>query len=79
LRCSEAIREISNFIDGELGAAVQHELEEHFKECEHCHLVVVQTKKAVEFFIESEPEELPVEVRTRLHGALRKRLSSPPA
>ena len=79
MRCSEAIREISNFIDGELGAALKHELEAHFKECEHCHLVVVQTKKAVEFYLESEPEELPGEVRTRLHGVLRKRLSSPPA
>lgn len=79
MRCSEAIREISNFIDGELGAAVQHELEEHFKECEHCHLVVVQTKKAIEFYLESEPEELPGDVKSRLHGTLRKRLSSPPA
>jgi anti-sigma factor RsiW len=79
LRCKDAIQEISNFLDGELGDAVKHELEQHFKECEHCHLVVVQTRQAIEFFLESEPEELPVEVKTRLHGMLRRKLSQPPA
>jgi anti-sigma factor RsiW len=79
LRCSEAIREISNFIDGEMGAALQHELEEHFKECEHCHLVVVQTKKAIEFYLESEADELPGDVKTRLHGMLKRKLNPPVA
>lgn len=77
MRCKEAIQEISSFLDGELGDAVKRELEQHFSECEHCHLVVVQTKKAIEFFIESEPEELPAEVKTRLHGTLRRRLGQP--
>jgi anti-sigma factor RsiW len=79
LRCKDAIEEISNFLDDELGEALKRELEQHFKECEHCHLVVVQTRKAIEFFLESEPEDLPVDVKTRLHGMLRRKLSQPSA
>lgn len=79
MNCREAIREVSNFIDGEVGNALRRELEQHFAECEECNLVVVQTKKTVEFFIESEASELPLDVKTRLHGTLRKRLSGPEA
>jgi anti-sigma factor RsiW len=75
LKCKEAIREISDFLDGHLNSKVKLELEAHFKECEECNLVVVQTKKTIEFFIESEAPELPGEVHTRLHGTLKKRLS----
>lgn len=75
MKCKEAIREVSEFLDGKLDAGLKRELEAHFKECEECNLVVVQTKKTIEFFIESEAPELPGEVHTRLHGTLRKRLS----
>lgn len=77
MKCNDAIRELSNFLDGEVASALQHELEAHFKECDECNLVVVQTKKTIEFFLESEAVELPSDVRTRLHGTLRKRLSPP--
>lgn len=75
MKCKEAIREVSEFLDGKLDAALKRELEAHFSECEECNLVVVQTRKTIEFFIESEAPELPGDVHTRLHGTLRKRLS----
>jgi len=74
LNCREAIREVSNFLDGDLSDGLKRELERHFAECEECNLVVVQTKKTIEIFIQSEPVDLPHEVRARLHGTLRKRL-----
>lgn len=77
MKCEEAIREVANFLDGEVASALKLELERHFAECTECNLVVVQTKKTIEFFIESEAPDLPHEVHTRLHGTLRKRLSPP--
>jgi anti-sigma factor RsiW len=79
LNCRDAINEISNFIDGDLGAALKRELEHHFAECEECRLVVVQTQKTIEIFVESEskPHDLPLDVQTRLHDRLRKKLRQP--
>jgi anti-sigma factor RsiW len=77
LNCRDAIHEISSFLDGELDAGLKAHLEQHFAECDDCRLIMVQTKKTIEIFVNDEPVELPAEVRSRLHGALRKRLSPP--
>jgi anti-sigma factor RsiW len=74
LNCEDIIHELSDFIDGELDAASRQELESHLKECSDCKLVVDQTKKTIEIFCDSEPIELPGEVRNRLHETLRRKL-----
>lgn len=74
MNCKEVIRDLSDFIDGDLDASSKQELESHLKDCEECRLVVNQTKKTVEVFCDSEPVELPGEVRNRLHDALRRKL-----
>jgi anti-sigma factor RsiW len=74
LNCQDVIHELSNFIDGDLDPALKLELENHLKNCADCRLVVDQTKKTIEIFCDSEPVELPYEMRTRLHQALRRNL-----
>jgi anti-sigma factor RsiW len=74
LNCQDVIQELSNFIDDDLDAALKQELESHLRNCEDCRLIVDQTKKTIEIFCDSEPVELPSEVRTRLHDALRRNL-----
>jgi anti-sigma factor RsiW len=74
LNCQDAIRELSNYIDGELDGALRQELESHLNDCADCRLVVDQTKKTIEIFCDSEPVELPGDVRARLHEALRQKL-----
>jgi anti-sigma factor RsiW len=60
-------------MDGELDVTSKQELESHLNECTECKLVVDQTKKTVRLFCDSEPVELPGEVRSRLHDALRRK------
>ena len=74
MNCDDVIHELSDFIDGELDAASRQELESHLNECSDCKLVVDQTKKTIEIFCDSEPVELPSEVRSRLHETLRRKL-----
>jgi anti-sigma factor RsiW len=73
LNCEDVIHDLSDFIDGDLDGALKQELESHLKDCEDCRLVVDQTKKTIEVFCDSEPVELPGEVRARLHDALRRK------
>lgn len=74
MNCENVVRELSNFIDGDLDAALKRELESHLKGCAGCRLVVNQTKKTIEIFCDSELVELPDDVSTRLHEALRRKL-----
>jgi len=77
LNCDGVIREISNYIDGDLDAAMKQELERHLDHCEDCAMVVNQTKMTVEIFCDSQPVELPTDVRSRLHDALQRKLREP--
>jgi anti-sigma factor RsiW len=72
LNCKGVIRELSNYIDGDLDPALKHELERHLEHCEDCSMIVHQTKKTVELFCGSEPVVLPDDLRARLHASLRR-------
>jgi len=74
LNCKGVIREISNYIDGDLDPVVRHELERHLEHCEDCTMIVNQTKKSIEFLCDSKPISLPSDVRLRLHAALNKKI-----
>jgi anti-sigma factor RsiW len=74
MTCESVIREISNYIDGELEPMVQQELEQHLNGCKFCSLTVDQTRMTVQLFCEGEEVELPADVRTRLREGLRKKL-----
>jgi anti-sigma factor RsiW len=75
LNCTSVIREISNYLDGELELPAKQELERHLEDCEDCKLVVDQTKLTVDLFCDSKPVELPPPVKLRLHEALRRKFA----
>jgi predicted anti-sigma-YlaC factor YlaD len=76
LNCKGVIREISDYLDGELELAARQELESHLEDCGDCKLVVDQTKLTVDVFCDEEPVELPADVKSRLHEALRRGLQA---
>lgn len=76
MNCRGVIRELSNFLDGDLDPALRAELERHLEHCDDCRMVVDTTRKTVHLFCHSEPVPLPNEVRDRLHKALEMRLKN---
>jgi anti-sigma factor RsiW len=74
LNCRGVIRELSNYLDGELDATARADLEVHLNKCEDCRLVVDTTRKTIQIFCNSEPVPLPAGVSERLHAALFQRL-----
>jgi len=77
VKCKDVIREISDYLDGELDLALLAELQRHLEHCEDCRLVVDTTKKTIQVFCNSEPAPLDEDVRARLHRALAQKLQSP--
>jgi anti-sigma factor RsiW len=74
LNCKGVIRELSNYIDGDLDPVLKLELERHLEHCEDCTMIVNQTRKTIQIFSGSEPLQLPADVKSRLHAALHKKL-----
>ena len=79
MNCKGVIREVSNYIDGELDLTVRQELERHLEHCEDCALILDQTRKSIEILCDSEPIPLSADVQSRLRAALRDKLSKKPA
>ncbi|HEV2224493.1 MAG TPA: anti-sigma factor [Candidatus Acidoferrales bacterium] len=77
MNCRSVVRELSNYLDGELDLNLQQSIEIHLEHCEDCHLLVDTTKKTIQIFCKSEPLPLSDDVRNRLHDALVKRLHKP--
>ena len=74
MNCKNVIREISDYIDGDLDLSVRQELERHLEHCTECKIVVDQTRMTVQLFSDSKPIELPGDVKCRLHDALHRKL-----
>ena len=74
MNCKHVIREISNYIDGELDPALKQELERHLAHCEDCTMIVDQTRKTIRIYSGSEPIDLPSDVKSRLRAAIHKKL-----
>lgn len=74
MKCKDVIRELSDYLDGELGRDVVAEVERHMQHCEDCRLVVDTTRKTISLYCNQEPAPLPDDVHERLHQALEKRL-----
>jgi predicted anti-sigma-YlaC factor YlaD len=71
--CRAILEELNLYIDGGLETELCKELEVHLKDCERCRIVLDTTKRTIEFYRDETPMELPMDVRERLHAAMRSR------
>ncbi len=74
MKCNQAIKEISGYLDGELDSELKQTLEAHLTYCNHCHAVFDTTKKTIELYCDGKVYSLPDDVRMRLHEALKRKL-----
>jgi anti-sigma factor RsiW len=78
VNCRGVIRELSEYLNGDLDQATLSDLQLHLARCEDCRLVVDTTRKTIEIFCKAEPVPLPEDVRQRLHKALFRKSGSKP-
>jgi anti-sigma factor RsiW len=79
VKCKDVIREISDYLNGDLDTGLVGDLERHLEHCEDCRVIVDTTKKTINVYCNAEPAPLADDVRERLHAALRKKLFKNPA
>jgi hypothetical protein len=71
LNCEQVWREVSNYIDGDVDAALRPAMEEHFRTCKRCASVLAGARNVVQLY----GDELMLEVPAGFGRRLEKRLA----
>lgn len=71
--CEEVIRELSNYIDGELDPGLRQALELHLEHCDDCRIVVNTARKTIELYCGKDPVPLPADVQQEIDRVLAER------
>ena len=70
MKCTEFLRELTDYLDGTINESMRAELDEHLHWCHGCHVVMNTTKKTIEIYRDNQIYELPESLRVRLHQAI---------
>lgn len=70
MKCTEFLRELTDYLDGNINESLKAELDEHLHWCHECHVVLNTTKKTIEIYRDNQIYELPEPLRNRLHQAI---------
>ena len=69
--CRELLGQLSDYVDGELEAALCDELEAHLSQCPDCRVMVDTLRKTITLYRSQAQPELPADVQDRLYRVLR--------
>jgi hypothetical protein len=75
LNCEQVWREVSNYVDGEVDAALRATMDEHFKTCKRCASVLAGTRNVVQLYGDERMLEVPAGFSGRLENRLAKNVS----
>lgn len=70
MNCSDFLKELTDYLDGQLDQRTKEELDEHLAWCHNCFVVCNTTKKTIEIYRDSALYELPDDLRVRLQSAI---------
>jgi|HubBroStandDraft_4_1064222.scaffolds.fasta_scaffold00549_3 hypothetical protein len=72
--CEQVWREISNYVDGDVDAALRSTMEAHFRTCQRCASVLAGTRNVMQLYGDERMLEVPAGFSQRLEKRLENRL-----
>jgi methylphosphotriester-DNA--protein-cysteine methyltransferase len=70
LNCEQVWREVSNYVDGDVDAALRLAMDEHFRTCKRCASVLAGTRNVVQLYGDERMLEVPAGFSRRLEKRL---------
>ena len=70
MKCSDFLKELTDYLDNTMDQHTRAELEEHLQWCHNCYVVCNTTKSTIEIYRGSQLYELPDDLRSRLRTAI---------
>jgi anti-sigma factor RsiW len=76
VKCADFLKELTDYLDGELDAGTKAELDEHLAWCHNCFVICNTTQKTIEIYRDSEVYELPDPLRNKLRAAIMEKCAA---
>ena len=70
MKCKDFLKELNEYLDGNIDVQLKTELEEHLQWCHNCFVVCNTTRKTIEIYRDNEVYPLPDPIRDKLHQAI---------
>ena len=70
MKCSDFLKELTDYLDNNMDPTTRAELEEHLQWCHNCYVVCNTTKSTIEIYRGSQLYELPDDLRNRIRTAI---------
>lgn len=76
IECAEVWRQISNYLDDEVGPRLRASMSSHFKDCAHCSAVLDGARNVVKLVGDGRAFEIPAGASQRFYKKLNDHLAS---
>jgi anti-sigma factor RsiW len=76
LTCKDFLRELSDYLDENLGVEARTRLEQHIAACPNCWVIADTTKKTIRVYKGMDPYPIPADVEARLMQALERKMAA---
>ena len=73
MKCAELLAVLNEYVDGTVDPAICEEFEQHMAGCNPCLVVVDNIRQTITLYKDGQPYAMPVQIRERMHEALRRR------
>ncbi|PSH05115.1 MAG: hypothetical protein CXZ00_02870 [Acidobacteria bacterium] len=70
MKCSDFLKELTDYLDNDLDASTRAELEEHLQWCHNCYVLCNTTKSTIEIYRDYKLYEFPDDLRSRIRAAV---------
>ena len=70
MKCKDFLKELNEYLDGNIDVQLKTELEEHLQWCHNCFVVCNTTRKTIEIYRDNDVYPLPDPIRDKLHQAI---------
>lgn len=77
INCQQLLRELSNYLDGEVEPSLRDEIRQHLATCRRCSVLVDSTRKAVRIIADERVFTLPFGFSGRLEAFLANHIEPP--
>jgi hypothetical protein len=70
VKCSDFLKELTDFLEGTIDPSVKAELQEHLHWCHNCEVVLNTTSRTIQIYRQNKVYDLPDPLRDKLQSAI---------
>lgn len=73
MTCDDLLKQMNEYVDGNVAPGVCDELRAHLQDCDTCRVVVDNIRNTITIYKDDKPIDMPESCRAKLHNLLREK------